>query len=183
MTTQLYLPALGKAITDRLQGDTTLLGLLAGADATAQKLRITNTFPLMAADPPGTTYPHVTHYCAGAEVDDPLDGRRHVVGIEVRWKVQEQKEGATPANQLRVFHKILERLIGDFPAQLLSAGPSYGLDRWKPSFAGYTGEYASAYSPEEMVLKSWADITDMSSGGIREGMANFEVGIDQTRSG
>lgn len=175
MTTQLYIPAIGKAITSRLQNDATLVTLLGAA------IRITNTFPTNAADPPGTTYPFVSFYCSDGVVDESFDGRRHVVTTEFRVKVEERP--AAGGDSVLVMAKIVDRIIGDFPAQSGTAGPSYGLDRWIPSFAGYTGDYASVYTPETVVLTpGWNDVTDMLSGGIREVMVKFDVGVNQRRT-
>lgn len=182
MSTQLYLPALSKAIVERLQGDATLVALLGGSSTPEKKLRITNTFPLVGVDPAGTTFPYVTFYCSGGVVDDPMDGRRDVVTLEVRFRVEEQP--AAGGDSLLTSMKIQQRIVGDFPAQTAAAGPSYGLDRWTPpAFTGgtYTGDYDSAYAAETMVLRSWNDITDMESGGVREWLMTFECGIDKGR--
>lgn len=140
----IYVTALWKAINDRLGGDTTLVGLLANGSANS----ITNREPLSASDS-GTSYPCVSFSYQGSDVgrgdeSEGFDVRVHRVTFEVHLYVQRvPPSGST--DPLTLAAKIGGRIHGDWEDQS-NRIPSFGLDRWQPSFSGYTGDAATSYA-------------------------------------
>lgn len=173
----LFIPALLKAINDRLSGDTIAsVGLTTYLGNGATSVR--TSFPPPGVDPPGTTYPLVTITPVSDSVDDAFDGRFHRFTIEVRLFVAEQSTSQS-VDTLLTMVKMHERVIGDWPEQS-NRTPTYGLDRWTPSFSGYTGDFATAYAATTMVYEGFNDQTE-PVGGLREWNLVFSVNLFKQR--
>lgn len=163
-----YIPAIWKAINDRLGSDSTLVALLANGSANS----ITNREPFSASDS-GTSFPCVSFAYMGSEVgngpdSEGFDTRAHIVTIEVHLYVQ-RVPPSTSSDPMTIAAKISGRIHGDWEDQS-NRVPTYGLDRWQPSFSGYTGDAATSYSsailelqridaiPEEDGLIHWSHV-------------------------
>lgn len=170
----LYLPALAKSIKDRLRGDSTLVALLPASTS------IRTTYP-----PPGSdttaTYPLICIWPISDTNEDPQGGRSSRVSLEVRIYVKER--GNTSAEDtLLTMMKIHERVIGDWPDQTYPPpAPTYGLDRWKPSFTGYTGDAVTTYEADVLEYGGYTDASD-PDGGLREWVVQFSVYMSKKAS-
>lgn len=171
----LWTPALYTAVNARLSGDTTLTALMGnGANS------ITAKYPFPGVDPVGTTLPAMTF--AIVEEDnraEPFDGRFVDETLEVHLYALEQPG---TAQSLLTMEKIKERVMGDWPNQTAAAGPSYGLDRWKPDFTAQTGDAATAYTATAMVFDPPGFDGTEPGLGRREWIYRFKVGMFLHRS-
>jgi hypothetical protein len=167
----LFIPALWYAINARLSADTTLTALLGSNGAN----NIVNTFPPIAVDPPGTSYPLVVFKFVSADTDDALRTRRYDMMFEVHLFVSEK----STSDSLLLMSKIHERVLGDWPESSASPPvPAYGLDRWQADFTSQSGDYATSYSPEIMEHTSTIESSSDDDRGLRQWIMTFKVALD-----
>lgn len=180
MTAPLFLPALWQAIRTRLTGDATLVALLGSSGAS----NITVTFPFPAVDPSGGSYPKITINPVSVVPDDTFPDRRQVCTLELHIWVEEitGTDAEQTTSSLLRLAKIHERVLGDWPYQLVNVQPTYGLDRWKPDFSAQTGDGASDYEAEQIthVDPGMIDLTDSDS-GLRHWQLVFRCALNKTR--
>lgn len=170
-----YVPAIWKAVGDRLAGDSTLVALLAGGSANS----ITSFIPSPATDA-SAVYPWVTFKIRNIAVsgDEPFETRAHDIAFSVLLLVQERPVSSVSTDPLITIAKIQERIVGDWSEQSTRV-PSYGLDRWQPDFTSYTGDAASTYSPVQILYES----TDCDAGepGLHIWDMSFRLTINKQR--
>lgn len=170
----LYVPALWKAVGDRLAGDSTLVALLAGGSANS----ITSYLPQPATDA-SASYPWVTFRLIDRSVaeSEPFETRNHIVTFSVLLFVQERPVSSVSTDPLVTLAKIEERVLGDWSEQSTRV-PTYGLDRWQPDFSGHTGDAVSTYSPTEILYQG---TSDQSESGLLSWELSFQVQINKQR--
>jgi len=167
-----WMPALLNAIGTRISADTTLTAML-GAPT-----NVTASFPVPAVDPEGTSYPLITFAPVGSINDDTFEGRLELHTIEVH--IFHQTMSLVDSMPLAKMIQIRDRLLGDWVCQTTRI-PTFGLDRWTPTFPAVTGIAQTDYVADIMVFKSWVDATGFDDSGVREFVLTFEVRLEKRR--
>ncbi len=169
----LFIPAIWKAINDRLSGDSTLVALLANGSANS----ITCFLPTPANDA-NAAYPWVVYKLDQHFPDDAFQTRVHTLRFEVHLYVQERPPSSVSADPMILLAKIHERVLGDWANQ--SGAPSYGLDRFVPDPSSYTGDAATDYTPD-LIVYSEAGTSDLSESGLLHWAMTFEVHMSKVK--
>lgn len=161
MASTSFIPALWKAIGDRLIADTTLLGLL------ASNTSIYNFFAPAAADGSAATMPYIVFKTPQATPDEGLRLRQRIAAVEVHIYVAEQPQAG--GDNLGILAQIIDRVEGDWPAQAGGINPSYGLERWLPVLAS-----PSVWTTSIMDFQEWRDET-LEDGGTYHVVITYQV--------
>lgn len=138
-----YLPALEKAIGDRLLADTGSGGLfnvgnlLLAVHPTGASVGqgVYNTAIPGANTAGSTVFPAITFEITSA-LHDYESQRTRTLNVTVEFAVYVDRGFAS--NPIKRGSDILGRIIGDWTEQAAGTAPTYGLDRWQPTLAGVT---------------------------------------------
>lgn len=123
---------LKKAVQTRLTGDSTLVGLLANSSSIYQD---------MGKPEAASMYPYLfLSFAPGATPNDGFRLNMSEVRFDVQSRVGTKQKYQSGVNDPDVQSDlILARVLGDWDAQTVGTGPTYGLDRWSPGSLGSTG--------------------------------------------
>lgn len=143
-------------IRARLVADANLTGLLGAATS------LYNQYV-----PPDTAMPYVVYDMESAETDDAFRTARYIAGFRVHWYVAE-RDNANAYSPVVRGRAIELRIMGDWTAQTAGTGPTFGIQRWKPTLtsSGWTAD-----------LCEWQRTVADHTGGVMHWIAEFKVGI------
>jgi len=140
-----YLPKLWTDISARLEADTTLMAALPSGSGILNSRSFDNS-PL----------PVIVYNVVSDTSDDAFRLSHRIVSFDVHVYV-ERSASASPnvAGQVDGFTvagTLIGRIDGDWTAQTFGTGPTYGLDRWRPSLtdSGFAATVCVKKSSREM---------------------------------
>lgn len=136
------LPYLWLAVYNRLTGDTGSGGLFASGSNLVRA--VYNTRPPVSVE--GTSnFPYIVY---SVFESDPSESafRTRVWRRRVRFDVFVEAEANNTVDAMARGSDILRRIEGDWEDQATGTGPTFGIDRWKPSLTG-SGWTADIFDP------------------------------------
>lgn len=130
-----YLPQLENDIGDRLNGDATLLALLAVHPLGASVGKgIYNTIVPVAQT--GTVFPCIVYQVESAGSADAL--RDRVRRARVTFSIYVDRSPSSGYQPIKRGMDIMARIEGDWTEQAAGTAPTYGIDRWQPTLGTTT---------------------------------------------